>query len=74
MKLNAVSVIVFENDELQEVRSFSDDEGGNIQAEEYFERKVMGYGCPEEDVKSFIEDGYFCAFASNREVYLTHSE
>jgi hypothetical protein len=56
---------------LSNITSFTDDEGGNIQAEELFKKKILGMDCPESEVDSFIEDGSFSK--GDDEVLLAHS-
>ena len=71
-KLSTVNIIVFENGDFQRINSFTEDEGGNLQAEELFKKEIMLFDCPECDVESFIEDGYFSH--NGNTVYISHSE
>jgi len=70
-KINTVNVIEMVDDDLLGITSFTDDEDGNKEAEARFHQCAIEHGCSDEDVESFIEDGYF--EQGTYQLFLTHS-
>jgi len=58
MKVDTVNVIEYADDTILGVTSFSEDDEGNKEAEAHFSKIAKEHGATEEDVDSFIEDGY----------------
>ena len=74
MKLNAVNVVETVDDNLLSVRSFTDDEDGNKEAESLFCKCINENADPpleRGELECFMEDGAFRSF--NYSVYLCHS-
>lgn len=59
MKVDTVNVIVNEDGTVQSLKAFTDNEGGNKQAEDAFSALAIGHGCPVDDVDSYVEDGHY---------------
>ena len=58
-KLNTVNVVEVAGGVVNSIRSFSDDEEGNKEAEALFKSVALENGANEEDVNSYIENGHF---------------
>lgn len=73
MKLNAVNVIECANDSILSVRSFTDDEDGNKEAEHLYKACVEenGDNVQPSEMETYIEDGYF--EQGSYQVFITHS-
>ena len=72
MKIQTVNVIKRLNDTHEWMRSYSDDEPGNIEAESIFKKCLEEHGVPASDIDSYIEDGIF-QDDNGYESCLTHS-
>jgi hypothetical protein len=72
MQVKTVNVVSYADDDLLGITSFSDDKEGNKEAEEHFRQILLESEVPEEDVDSFVEDGYW--EQGEYQVFLTHSE
>lgn len=72
MKLKSVNVIEFLNGDLSQLISFSDDRCGNKQAEKCFKIILKEQNVAEEDMDSYVEDGYW-SDDNGYEIFLTHS-
>jgi len=59
MKINTVNVVEMTDDYTMSINSFEDNEDGNKEANSMFTKCALENGCSNEDVDSFIEDGYF---------------
>ena len=67
-----VNVIEYVEDDITGVTSFSSDQAGNKEAEEHFAACAKENGALDEDIESFIEDGYF--EQGNYQLFLIHSD
>lgn len=73
MKIATVNVIEMIDGGLTGITSFKDDTKGNKEAEKLFKACLKDYA-REEEIDSFIEDGYFNFDAEFQyEVFLSHS-
>jgi len=70
-KVKTVNVVEMADDDLLGVSSFSDDTEGNQEAESHFRAVILENGVAEEDVESFIEDGYY--EQGTYQAFITHS-
>jgi len=76
MKINTVNVIEVQANNVQGIRSFSDDPEGNKEAEALFWKVAKANGAKGRDKESALEDGYWSQPSGMNEewtVYLTHS-
>lgn len=72
MKIKTVNVVEVLDDTISSLRSFTDDVEGNKEAEEVFTAILKEHGVNEDDLDSYIEDGYY-SDDNGYEVNLTHS-
>lgn len=70
-KLNTVNVVEVAGGVINSIRSFSDDEEGNKEAEVLFKLVALENGAKEEDVDSYIENAHF--EIDDYDLLLTHS-
>ena len=71
-QIQTVNVIEYSDDALIGVTAFPDDESGNKEAEAHFKKCATENGAVEEDIESFIEDGYY--ETGLYQLFLVHSE
>jgi len=71
MKIQTVNVIEYEDDNLIGITSYTDDEEGNKEAEEVFALCCKDQGVDDQDIPSYIEDGYY--EQGTYQVFISHS-
>lgn len=71
---NVVSVIYYVNDTINYKRDFIDNTEGNKKAEELFAAEIRELSdVSEEDIESYIEDGYFKTTYDDSKLFIVHS-
>lgn len=70
-KIDTVNVIEFADDDLIEINSYEENEEGNKSAEARFRQCATEHGCQEEDLDSFVEEGYY--EQGTYQLFLAHS-
>jgi len=71
--VSTVNIIEYANDAVIEVRSFTDNESGNKEAEEAYHAIIKEHDpdATERDIEMFLEDGYY--EQGDYQVFLAHS-
>lgn len=71
---NVVSVIYYVNDTINYKKDFIDNAEGNKKAEELFAEEIRELAdVSEEDIESYIEDGYFQTTYDDSKLFIVHS-
>ena len=70
-KIKTVNVVEYADDDLLGIASFEESEEGNKEAEARFRQCAIENGCSEDEVDSFIEEGYF--EQGTYQIFLSHS-
>lgn len=71
---NVVSVIYYVNDTINYKKDFIDNAEGNKKAEELFAEEIRKLAdVSEEDIESYIEDGYFQTTYDDSKLFIVHS-
>ena len=71
MKVDTVNVVEYADDDLLGIRSYSDDDEGNHEAEECFRAAAKEHGAHDNELAVFVEDGYY--ESGTYQLFLTHS-
>jgi len=73
MKVDTINITEYANDAVLGVHSFSNDEVGVREAEEYYKAIILEHqeDATESEMDVYIEDGYY--EQSDYQVFLTHS-
>jgi hypothetical protein len=73
MKLETVNVIEYADDDLLGISSFDNTPEGNAEAEARFKATLveLGDSLSDEDISSFVEDGYW--EQGSYQLFLSHS-
>jgi len=71
--VSTVNIIEYANDAVIGVRSFTDNESGNKEAEEVYHAIINEHDpdATERDIEMFLEDGYY--EQGDYQVFLAHS-
>ena len=71
--VSTVNVIEYANDTVMGIRSFTDNESGNKEAEKVYRSLIIEHDpdAIEHDIEMFLEDGYY--EQGDYQVFLTHS-
>ena len=72
MKLYTVNIIEMNNNDLVGHQSFTHDDEGIKEAEKIFKDEALAKGATEEEIESFLDDGYY--ESSHYQLFLTHSD
>jgi hypothetical protein len=74
MKIQTVNVIEYKGDDLVSIRSYSEDDEGNKQAEEMFRNMIIEADpeMTEEEIEACTEEGYH--EQGEYQLFLSHSE
>lgn len=71
MNVNTVNVVEYIGDSLSSIRSFTDDEQGNKEANEMFGRIAKENGGDESEMEFYLEEGYY--ETGDYQLFITHS-
>lgn len=75
-QLATVAVILFLNETIQSLTSFSENSEGNLEAENIFKSKIEQYypnKYNDDDLNAFLDNGYFESDDETVKLYLVHS-